>query len=61
ADGVSPSVSTSTFVTSIVVFVAIYGVMAIIDTVLMISYARRPIPPTPEPGEGEASSPEMSY
>ena len=61
ADGVSPSVSTSTFVTSIVVFIAIYGAMAVIDAVLMISYARRPIPPTPEPGEGEAASPAMSY
>jgi cytochrome bd ubiquinol oxidase subunit I len=40
-DGISPSVGTTTVVISIVVFFLLYAVLAIVDTVLMTTYARK--------------------
>jgi cytochrome bd-type quinol oxidase subunit 1 len=40
-DGVSSSVGTATIVTSIIVFFLLYGVLAIVDTILMTHYARK--------------------
>lgn len=52
ADGISPSVSTTEVVISLVVFFLLYLVLAIVCLVLMLRYARRELPPAPaEPAE----------
>jgi cytochrome d ubiquinol oxidase subunit I len=59
ADASSPSVGTATLVTSIVVFLLLYGVLAIVDWVLMTRYARASLSP---PGGGaEDDVPELTY
>ena len=48
ADSVSPTVSTGMVLTSLIVFTLLYGVLAVIDGVLMVRYATAgPPPPTP--------------
>jgi cytochrome d ubiquinol oxidase subunit I len=48
ADGVSPAVGTATVLTSLVVFTLLYGVLAVVEGVLMIRYATAgPRPPAP--------------
>ena len=47
AAGVSPSVGTGTVLTSLVVFTALYGVLAVIDGVLMVRYAKAGPPEVP--------------
>jgi cytochrome bd-type quinol oxidase subunit 1 len=61
AQGISPSVSTGTFVTSLIVFIALYGAMAIVDLILMIRFARRTLPPTPAAEEPHGTVPAMTY
>ncbi len=60
-NGVSPSVSTTSIVLSLLVFVLLYGAMAAIDAVLMIKYARRGLPPATEPDGTEAAATAMTY
>jgi cytochrome bd ubiquinol oxidase subunit I len=45
ADGVSPSVGTATVLTSLIVFTLLYGVLAVIDGILMVRYAKAGPPP----------------
>jgi cytochrome d ubiquinol oxidase subunit I len=45
ADGVSPSVSTPMVLTSLIVLTLLYGVLAVIDGVLMVRYAKAGPPP----------------
>ncbi|NUO59952.1 MAG: cytochrome ubiquinol oxidase subunit I [Hamadaea sp.] len=47
ADGVSPSVGTTSIVISLIVFFLLYLVLAIVDVALMMRYARRELPPAP--------------
>jgi cytochrome bd ubiquinol oxidase subunit I len=42
-DGVSPSISAATVATSLIVFLLLYGVLAVIDAILMSTYARKEI------------------
>jgi cytochrome d ubiquinol oxidase subunit I len=56
ADGVSPSVSSTSIVISLVLFVALYGALAIVDIWLMMRYARRDVPPAPDEGTGAAAA-----
>jgi cytochrome d ubiquinol oxidase subunit I len=44
-DGVSPTVGTATVLTSLIVFTLLYGVLAVIDGVLMVRYAKAGPPP----------------
>ena len=46
---------------SIVVFILLYGVMALVDAVLMVRFARQPLGPPPQLDEHESPSPRMSY
>ena len=60
-DGVSPSVGTATIVTSIIVFFLLYGVLAIVDALLMAHYARKQLTAdVPKPDE-PAGEPEFIY
>ncbi|MGZ4199048.1 MAG: cytochrome ubiquinol oxidase subunit I, partial [Thermoleophilia bacterium] len=60
-NGVSPTVSTTAFALSIAVFVLLYGAMALVDLVLMIRFARRPLGPTPPLDEHDVPIPAMTY
>ena len=59
-NGVSPSISSATVVTSLVVFVALYGVLAAVDAVLMVRYARKEIAPE-EDDSAELAEPAFTY
>jgi len=53
--GVSPSTSVGEIVTSLVVYVLLYGALAVVEVTLMLRYARRGLPgkePEEPPGEG---------
>jgi cytochrome bd ubiquinol oxidase subunit I len=56
ADGVSPSVGTASVVISLIVFTLIYGVLAVVDGVLMVRYAQAGPPPPTVPGTGPDDS-----
>jgi len=60
-NGVSPSVSATTIAISLAIFVLLYGAMAIVDAVLMIRYARKPLGPLPELDEHAVPVPAMTY
>jgi cytochrome bd-type quinol oxidase subunit 1 len=54
-------VSATTIAISLVIFVLLYGVMALVDAVLMIRFARRPLGPLPELDERAVPVPAMTY
>jgi cytochrome d ubiquinol oxidase subunit I len=60
-NGVSPTVSATTIAISLAIFVLLYGIMALIDAVLMIRFARRPLGPLPELDEHAVPIPAMTY
>jgi cytochrome d ubiquinol oxidase subunit I len=60
-NGVSPSVSFSYLVTSLVIFVLLYIGLAVLDAVLMIRYSRRELAPAAEPEDEHAPVPSMRY
>ncbi len=60
-NGVSPSVSAVTIAISLVIFVLLYGLMALVDAALMIRFARRPLDPTPQLDEHDVPVPAMTY
>ena len=47
ASGVSPSVSTGEVLTSLIVFTLLYGVLAVVEVRLMLTYIRRGADPRP--------------
>ncbi|QWF78014.1 cytochrome ubiquinol oxidase subunit I [Amycolatopsis sp. CA-230715] len=55
ADSVSPTVSAGTVLTSLIVFTVLYGVLAVVDGVLMVRYAKAG-PPEPEAPPDETGS-----
>jgi cytochrome bd ubiquinol oxidase subunit I len=55
-NGVSPSVSTTSVVISLSVFILLYGVLAVVDWALMLRYSRKELDPVPEaPDEPRAA------
>src|SRR5215475_41109 len=60
-DGVSKSIGTGTVITSIIVFFLLYGVLAIVVTILMTHYARQQLAPPPENPEEPANELEFIY
>ena len=60
-NGVSPTVSATVLAFSLAVFVLLYGAMALVDAVLMIRFARRPLGPTPPLDEHDVPVPAMTY
>jgi cytochrome d ubiquinol oxidase subunit I len=59
-DGVSKSVGTADIVTSIIISLVLYGALAIVDTILMMHYARKQLAPD-APGEDKAPELEFIY
>jgi cytochrome d ubiquinol oxidase subunit I len=60
-DGISSSITTSMVAVSLAVFVLLYGILAVVDGVLMVRFSRKgldPAPPTDDRGE---QVPAMSY
>ena len=60
-DGVSPSVSFTDVVISLVVFGLLYTALGVLDVVLMLRYSRREIAPAPSPVDGQSRVPSMLY
>ncbi len=58
ADGVSPNVSVGEVATSLIVFTLIYGVLAVIEVRLLLTYARQGLPDVSPPSEEELESEE---
>jgi cytochrome d ubiquinol oxidase subunit I len=52
-DAASPSADTATIVVSLVVFIVLYGALAVVDWLLMARYARRELEPEEAPAEVE--------
>jgi cytochrome d ubiquinol oxidase subunit I len=51
-NGVSPSVSATSVIISLVIFVLLYVALALVDLFLMLRYARRDLEPLPAPADG---------
>ena len=61
-DAASPSVGTATIVTSLAIFVLLYGALAVVDWMLMARFARKELAPEPSRAdEADAPVPEPSY
>ncbi len=60
-NGISPSVSTATIATSLAIFVLLYGVLATVDLLLMLKYAREQLPPPRAENEADAPVPAVRY
>ena len=54
-EGVSPTVSAGTVLTSLIVFTVLYGVLAVVDGLLMYRYAKAG-PPDPAPPESDVDT-----
>jgi cytochrome bd ubiquinol oxidase subunit I len=60
-NGISPSVSTTSIVISLVVFVVLYGVLATVDLMLMLKYSREQLPPARAEADAGAPVPAVQY
>jgi cytochrome d ubiquinol oxidase subunit I len=60
-NGISPSVSTTSIVISLVVFVVLYGVLATVDLMLMLKYSREQLPPARAEADADAPVPAVQY
>jgi cytochrome d ubiquinol oxidase subunit I len=60
-NAVSPSVSTATVAISLAVFVLLYVVLAVVDLLLMLKYAREQLPPVRGETEPSTSVPVSQY
>jgi len=60
-NGISPSVSTTSIVISLVVFVLLYGVLATVDLMLMLKYSREQLPPARTEADMDAAVPAVQY
>src|SRR5262249_40230788 len=60
-NGVSPSVSFATVLTSFIVFVALYGVLAVVDGTLMVRFGRRELAPPEASSADHVPEPAFTY
>ena len=60
-NGISPSVSSTSIVISLVIFVLLYGVLATVDLMLMLKYSREQLPPARAEAEMDAPLPAVQY
>ena len=60
-NGVSSSVSATSIVISLVVFVVLYGVLATVNLMLMLKYSRQQLPPARADADVDAPVPAVQY
>jgi cytochrome d ubiquinol oxidase subunit I len=60
-NGLSLSVSTAWLVTSLVIFVLLYGTLGTVDLMLMLRYSRKELAPTPTAAEAAEPVPAVLY
>jgi cytochrome d ubiquinol oxidase subunit I len=60
-NGISPTLSTSSIAISLAAFVVIYAVIATIDLLLMLKYAKKQLPPARPTAEADAPVPAVRY
>jgi cytochrome d ubiquinol oxidase subunit I len=60
-NGVSPSVSVTSLVISLVIFVLLYAGLAVVDLMLMLRFSRRELTPGQPAGDEHAPAPSMLY
>jgi cytochrome bd ubiquinol oxidase subunit I len=60
-NGISPSVSTTSLVTSLTIFVLLYGTLATVDLMLMLRYSREQLPPARAEADTDAPVPAVQY
>jgi cytochrome bd ubiquinol oxidase subunit I len=60
-NGISSSVSSTSIVISLVVFVLLYGILATVDLMLMLKYSRQQLPPARAEAEADAPVPAVQY
>ena len=59
--GISPTMSTTWIAISLAVFVVVYAVIATVDLLLMLKYARQPLPPARAEADADAPVPAVQY
>jgi len=60
-NGISPTVSTTSIVISLVIFVLLYGTLATVDLLLMLKYSREQLPPARAEADAAAPVPAIQY
>jgi cytochrome bd-type quinol oxidase subunit 1 len=60
-NGISPSLSTTWIAISLAAFVLVYAVIATIELLLMLKYARKPLPPPRTGAEADTPVPAVQY
>jgi cytochrome bd ubiquinol oxidase subunit I len=60
-NGISPTVSTSWIVTSLVIFVVVYGTLGTVDLMLMLRYSREQLPPARAAAGTDTPVPAIQY
>jgi cytochrome bd ubiquinol oxidase subunit I len=60
-NGISSSVSATSVVISLVIFVLLYGILATVDFMLMLKYSRQQLPPARDEAEADAPVPAIQY
>ena len=60
-NGVSSSVSATSIVISLVIFVLLYGMLATVDFMLMLKYSRQQLPPARADADVDAPVPAVQY
>jgi cytochrome d ubiquinol oxidase subunit I len=60
-NGISSSVSATSIVISLVIFVLLYGILATVDFMLMLKYSRQQLPPARAGADADAPVPAVQY
>jgi cytochrome bd ubiquinol oxidase subunit I len=60
-NGISPTVSTSWIITSLVIFVVLYGTLGTVDLMLMLRYSREQLPPARAAAGTDTPVPAIQY
>ena len=60
-NGISPSLSTTWIAISLAFFVVLYAVIATVDLLLMLKYARKQLPPARAETDADAPVPAVQY
>jgi cytochrome d ubiquinol oxidase subunit I len=60
-NGISSSVSSTSIVISLVVFVLLYGTLATVDLLLMLKYSREQLPPARADADADGPVPAVQY